>query len=92
MNAPDARLVDPEVTQARKVCRSCGAKLTWCRTVNGVLMPLDDELVPDGNVLLEGTVGHVLSRGQANGARAAGRTLYRSHFASCAHSSAWRKR
>jgi hypothetical protein len=33
-------------------CRSCGAAIRWAVTVNGKRMPVDDEPVPDGNLML----------------------------------------
>lgn len=33
-------------------CRSCGARIRWATTANGNRMPIDDEPVPDGNIVL----------------------------------------
>jgi hypothetical protein len=34
------------------VCGSCGAPIRWAVTVNGKRMPVDDQPVPDGNLIL----------------------------------------
>lgn len=76
----------------RATCRSCQAPILWTETANGERMPVDEK--PNqlhGNVLLEFTddspapklLAGVLTRGQAAGARAEQKRLYRSHFASC---------
>jgi hypothetical protein len=33
-------------------CGSCGAPIRWAVTVNGKRMPVDDQPVPDGNIVL----------------------------------------
>jgi hypothetical protein len=33
-------------------CGSCGAPIRWAVTVNGKRMPVDDQPVPDGNLVL----------------------------------------
>jgi hypothetical protein len=33
-------------------CGSCGARIRWATTVNGRRMPVDDDPVPDGNLVL----------------------------------------
>jgi hypothetical protein len=45
-------------------CRSCGAPIRWVITVNDKRMPVDDEPVPDGNVLLDGDRATVIDPGQ----------------------------
>lgn len=68
-------------------CRSCRAPIVWAQTVNGDAMPVNAAPDAGGNVMLGLERGqlkaHTLKRGQAAGARAAGRELYRSHFADC---------
>lgn len=77
-------------------CESCGAEIIWARTQRGERMPVDVEPSAAGNVILTGQPpkrrAGVLTRGQAEGARAAGQSLYLSHFASCPMASAHRKR
>jgi hypothetical protein len=33
-------------------CRSCGAAIRWAVAVNGKRMPVDDQPMPDGNLIL----------------------------------------
>jgi hypothetical protein len=33
-------------------CRSCGAAVRWAVSVNGKRIPVDDQPVPDGNLVL----------------------------------------
>jgi hypothetical protein len=33
-------------------CRSCGAAIRWATTVNGKRTPVDDQPVPDGDLVL----------------------------------------
>lgn len=77
-------------------CESCDAEIIWARTQRGERMPLDAEPSESGNVLLTGQPpkrrAGVLTRGQAEGARAVGQRLHLSHFASCPMASAHRKR
>jgi hypothetical protein len=74
------------------VCRSCGAEIMWALT-DQAHMPIDADPVPDGNLLILGyepdgtaVVRYVPPGGDIPGDR------YRSHFASCPHAGAWRRR
>ena len=75
-------------------CGSCGAPIVWAKTQRGERMPIDAEPSDTGNVLLTGQPPQrragVLSRGQAEGARAVGQRLHLSHFATCPHAGSHR--
>lgn len=86
-------------------CEACDAPIIWAQTVNGKLMPVDAEPTRAGNVLLgddgpaarprlrEATVlGARAALGAALEARDAGRTLYKSHFASCKEADRFRRK
>lgn len=77
----------------RDTCKSksCRAPILWAHTVgDDKRMPLDAKPTATGNVLIHISeeqpprlMAAVLTRGQVDGARSDGKTLYRSHFASC---------
>ena len=79
-------------------CRSCGAEITWAKTLTGKRMPIDAE--PDnakGNLLLikSNGVGVLLPLAGLNdeARQAAERQrvpLYVSHFATCPQAGDWR--
>lgn len=70
---------------SNSTCRSCGAAIRWVETLIGNRMPLDPEPCVDGNVTLDRQGrAHVLKSGNDRRVmREAGRTLYKSHFATC---------
>ena len=77
------------------ICRSCGASVIWCTTVKNKPMPVDAEPVADGNLVLSDDFG----RSDVPAAfpalpmdKAAGDTLYKSHFATCPDAGKWRNR
>lgn len=81
------------------VCRSCGASCMWATTRGDKPMLVNVRPVATGNVLLDEQRGadgglilraEVLSKGQAAGARAAGRRLHTSHFVDCPQADQWR--
>jgi hypothetical protein len=72
-------------------CRSCGAPIRWCLTTNGHKMPIDRELVADGEVILTTHRSEPLAlvydpaiHGDA--------PRYRSHFKTCPHADEWRRK
>lgn len=75
----------------RRICRSCRAPILWAfTTASGERMPLDEKPSATGNVVVHISeeqpprlMAGVLTRGQVDGARLDGKTLYRSHFVSC---------
>jgi hypothetical protein len=69
-------------------CSSCGADIVWCRTLANKATPM--EAAPDGTWVI---VGGIAQKAQPSDLvdLTAG-PLYRSHFATCPHASAWRKR
>ena len=46
------------------VCRYCGQRIRWVRTVNDSRMPINLDTVPHGNVVIIDTVAHVLTAAQ----------------------------
>lgn len=77
-------------------CGSCGAAIVWAKTQRGERMPVDAEPSDNGNVLVTGQPPNrragVLTRGQAEGARAVGQQLHLSHFVTCPHAGSHRSR
>lgn len=82
-------------------CEACGAPIVWAQTVNEKLMPVDAEPTRAGNVLLGDDAptaqprlreATVLGARQALDARDAGRTLYKSHFATCPSAGQFRRK
>lgn len=81
-------------------CEACGAAIIWSQTTKGNLMPLDAEPTPSGNILLDTSPttqprlaeATVLGARKALEARDAGRTLYKSHFATCPKAGEFRRK
>jgi hypothetical protein len=79
-------------------CRSCAAPIRWAKTLNGKAMPLDAEPNSAGNITLKETddprapQARVLAGADLFDARAAGTTLYLSHYATCPDGEKWRRR
>lgn len=79
-------------------CRSCGADVIWCLTVNDRLMPVDVDPHPDGTVKVTDRAVST-SRGRYRRAEVLGPLevhahdgpLHRSHFATCKHADRWRR-
>jgi hypothetical protein len=62
-------------------CRSCGAEILWCRTVNNKSIPVDAKPVEyGGNIVIRDGVAITLKRDEPS---EAGEKRYRSHFATC---------
>jgi hypothetical protein len=67
-------------------CRSCGAPITWAITDKRRRIPLDPEPNPAGNIRLDLTHAHILTKGETYyGPR------YMSHFATCPNAAQHRK-
>lgn len=64
-------------------CASCDAPVFFVRTTKGKTMPVEPTLATDGNIEIRDGVAHVVAPGQG---------AYVSHFASCPHAAAWRRR
>lgn len=68
-------------------CNSCGAEITWVYTTNGKRMPIDNEAVENGNLVLTGEtrrgspVVAYLKRGDPQLPLDVARLV--SHFATC---------
>lgn len=68
-------------------CRSCGARITWLETAGGKKIPVDEDPVPDGNIIVVGKMAHVLGKGQETT-----EPRYVSHFVTCPQAGEWRGR
>ena len=76
-------------------CRKCNAEIFWALTKNDVLMPIDVEPDPDGNIEIEtneldgSNRAMVVDPKQAN---LFGKPRYVSHFVTCPHAKEFRKK
>lgn len=71
-------------------CRSCGASIIWCETVNGKRMPVDEDPDPNGKIVLDETVDPPKAAAFTEAADS-GADRFTSHFATCVDSKKWRK-
>lgn len=72
------------------LCKSCHAPIRWERTANGKAVPLDAEPVKfGGTIVVRSGVAIYLPKGAA---ALVDEPLYKSHFATCKDSKAWRKK
>jgi hypothetical protein len=80
-------------------CRSCGATIRWATTVNGKRIPVDDEPVPDGNLVLSDptpgayapTAAQYVAPEQPSLFPEPDPPRFRSHYATCPDADRWRK-
>lgn len=82
---------------ATEPCRSCGAQVIWCETAGGRAMPVDAVPVPGGNIAigtrpLQRGPGRPLVSTVAKELAFGRRDLRKSHFATCAQASKWRRK
>lgn len=65
------------------LCKTCGARIVWCRTDTGKRIAVDPEPCRDGNLVL--VSGDLLPtvRSVARAEYRPGQALYRKHDASC---------
>lgn len=68
-------------------CGSCGAQILWVETSTGKWVPLDPDMVPDGNVEVYDGVAVVIANSSVGS-----RDRYKSHFATCPNAGQHRKR
>lgn len=62
-------------------CKSCDAPIRWVKMpASGKLMPLDDQPVEDGNIIVMAGDGYILTAEQAEMYRG---PRFKSHFATC---------
>jgi hypothetical protein len=78
-------------------CGTCHAPIVWAVTVDSGRMPVDAEIVPDGNVSLhkvthESGAGAVLARVHGQAALFDDGPRRVSHFVTCPDADAWRTR
>ncbi len=69
------------------VCRGCGQRMIWGKTVAGKAIPLDPELSERGNMILENGVAKVVDRSLYP----PGVKLYMPHHATCPKAQEFRK-
>lgn len=83
-------------------CRSCGATVTWVRTTQGRMMPLDPHPRADGNLVLTGSTATARAGGRVPVVRYLDGEApslpgidpgerFVSHFATCPHADEWRQ-
>jgi hypothetical protein len=76
-------------------CRSCGAPIRWAVTVNGKRMPVDDQPVPDGNLVLSdptpGAYAPVAAAFDPQQLLIDDPPRFVSHFATCPQADQYRK-
>jgi hypothetical protein len=73
-------------------CKSCGAAITWAKTIKGRPIPLDARPSPRGNVIIsEEGVALVYRDSSAIAPRYADEPRYLSHFATCPNADTHRK-
>jgi hypothetical protein len=76
-------------------CRSCGQRITWLKTPGGKAMPVDEDPVEDGNILIDVEHCQLVARvyGSAEMARKAApeEPRYVSHFQTCPQAPEWRR-
>lgn len=72
-------------------CRSCGARITWLETDGGKKIPVDEDPVPYGNIVVIGGMAHVIGTRDVS-ELAFVEPRYRSHFATCPQAKEWRRR
>lgn len=75
----------------RDHCRSCNAEIVWAVTVKDRRIPIDPEPASDGNITLLDQGRYRPPLAQSHMVRADGMKYYKSHFATCPQSKAWRK-
>lgn len=79
-------------------CRSCDAPVVWAKTIAGKAIPLhatDDghpRPVPDGNLQLTSLDPLIVDLVEPGTLFDNDGLRYRSHFATCPHADAWRRR
>lgn len=71
------------------ICRSCGAPITWVSTTKDKAMPVDAEPSEHGNLMIVDGTAHVVP---TDTPQLQPVPLYRSHFVTCVHADAWRKK
>ena len=74
------------------ICRSCGARITWLETAGGNRIPVDEDPVPNGNIVVVGRMAKVCKNAAAAETLYPGEPRYVSHFATCPQAGQWRKK
>jgi hypothetical protein len=76
-------------------CRSCHAEVLWLEnTTTGKSAPIDAELVPDGNIVVDQVAGtyRVVTGDDRQDAIDRGDPLHLNHFVTCPQQAAWKGR
>ena len=71
------------------ICRSCGAKIYWVRTVNNAKMPINAEPSETGNIYFVETIAHYTRAGVV---LPPGTRRWVSHHATCPQAAQHRRR
>lgn len=74
-------------------CRSCGARITWLRSLSGKSIPVDEDPVEGGNIVVLGPSDscRVYRNAEAAQSENPDKPRYVSHFATCPQAGEWRK-
>lgn len=71
-------------------CKSCGARITWLKTARGSRIPVDEDPVPTGNVVVVGWMAKVFKNPETAEAAYPDEPRYVSHFVTCPQAGRWR--
>lgn len=75
-------------------CRFCGARITWFQTLTGRRIPVDEDPVENGNIVVVARVEKFLCRVFKNSQTAQaimpGEPRYVSHLTTCREAEKWR--
>lgn len=76
-------------------CRSCHARITWLRTPGGKAIPVDEDPVEDGNIVIDvercQLVARVFKDAEMARSFAPEEPRYVSHFQTCPDAPEWRR-
>ena len=72
-------------------CRSCNRRITWLKTPGGKAMPVDEDPVPEGNVVVIGQMAKVCKNAAAAEKACPGEPRYMPHWATCPDGPKWRR-
>ena len=72
-------------------CRKCHAGIIWATTTKGASIPIDEEPVQDGNLVLVPQQGRTVLARTPDELLDRGRHRYVSHFATCPNAAEFRR-
>lgn len=74
-------------------CRSCGARVTWLMTAVGKRIPVDEDPVANGNIVVDQGLLCSVFRDAATAEQfCPGEPRYLPHWATCPDAPTWRRR